>query len=67
MTTLNPATEMTSPALILDVEDGEPEGFSLDPGRGQRFITRPADTENLTAVDDEDLPGERRRPEPHHP
>jgi uncharacterized protein (DUF779 family) len=29
-----------NPDLALDVEDGEPEGFSLGPGSGQRFITR---------------------------
>jgi uncharacterized protein len=29
-----------TPELVLDVGDGEPEGFSLGPGRGQRFITR---------------------------
>ena len=27
---------------VLDVADGEPEGFSLGPGGGQRFTTRPA-------------------------
>jgi uncharacterized protein (DUF779 family) len=31
------------PELVLDVEDGEPEGFSLGPGSGQRFVTRPVD------------------------
>jgi len=30
------------PDLVLDVADGEPEGFSLGPGRGRRFITRAA-------------------------
>jgi uncharacterized protein (DUF779 family) len=45
----------STPDLILDVEDGEPEGFSLGPGRGQRFITRPADTQNLAATGDQDL------------
>jgi uncharacterized protein (DUF779 family) len=44
-----------TPDLILDVEDGEPEGFSLGPGRGQRFITRLADTQNLAAAGDQDL------------
>jgi uncharacterized protein (DUF779 family) len=29
-----------TPDLILDVGDGDPEGFSLGPGSGQRFITR---------------------------
>jgi uncharacterized protein (DUF779 family) len=31
-----------SPQLVLDVEDGEPEGFSLSAGSGKRFTTRPA-------------------------
>ncbi len=31
-----------TPDLVLDVEDGEPEGFSLGAGPGQRFTTRPA-------------------------
>lgn len=30
------------PDLVLDVEDGEPEGFSLGAGAGRRFTTRPA-------------------------
>ena len=29
-----------NPDLVLDVTGGEPEGFSLGPGGGQRFITR---------------------------
>lgn len=29
-----------SPELILDVAAGEPEGFSLGPGGGQRFVIR---------------------------
>ncbi len=29
------------PSLTLDVAPGLPEGFSLGPGPGQRFITRP--------------------------
>jgi len=29
------------PAFVLDVADGEPEGFSLGPGAGQRFVSRP--------------------------
>ena len=33
-------TAWNSPDLVLDVTDGEPEGFSLGPGGGQRFITR---------------------------
>jgi len=32
-----------NPELVLDVEDGEPEGFPLGPGSGQRFVTQPAD------------------------
>ena len=28
------------PRLILDVAPGDPEGFSLGPGGGQRFVTR---------------------------
>jgi uncharacterized protein len=28
--------------LVLDVAPGEPEGFSLGPGDGLRFVTRPA-------------------------
>ena len=35
-------TAWHNPHLVLDVADGEPEGFSLGPGSGQRFITRPA-------------------------
>ena len=35
-------TAWNSPDLVLDVTDGEPEGFSLGPGSGQRFITRAA-------------------------
>lgn len=31
-----------TPHLVLDVEDGEPEGFSLGAGGGRRFVTRPA-------------------------
>jgi uncharacterized protein (DUF779 family) len=30
------------PFFILDVEAGEPEGFSLGAGEGQRFVTRSA-------------------------
>jgi len=30
------------PELVLDVEDGEPEGFSLGAGVGQLFVTRSA-------------------------
>ena len=30
-----------APDLVLDVADGPPEGFSLGPGGGQRFVTRP--------------------------
>jgi uncharacterized protein (DUF779 family) len=29
------------PRLVLDVADGEPEGFSLGPGGGRHFVTRP--------------------------
>jgi uncharacterized protein (DUF779 family) len=29
-----------SPSLVLDVEDGEPEGFSIGPGGGLHFVTR---------------------------
>jgi len=29
------------PSLCLDVAPGQPEGFSLGPGPGQRLITRP--------------------------
>ena len=29
------------PDLVLDVGPGEPEGFSLGPGAGQHFVTRP--------------------------
>jgi uncharacterized protein (DUF779 family) len=29
-----------NPDLVLDVARGEPEGFSLGPGGGRRFITR---------------------------
>jgi uncharacterized protein (DUF779 family) len=39
------STAWHDPDLVLDVEDGEPEGFSLGPGGGQRFITRPAGNE----------------------
>ena len=28
------------PGFILDIADGDPEGFSLGPGSGQHFITR---------------------------
>ncbi len=31
-----------APDLVLDVEDGEPEGFSPGAGAGRRFTTRPA-------------------------
>jgi uncharacterized protein len=31
-----------TPELVLDVEDGEPEGFSLGAGSGRRFVTRSA-------------------------
>lgn len=31
-----------APELVLDVEDGDPEGFSLGAGAGQRFVTRSA-------------------------
>ena len=30
-----------SPQLILDVAEGEPEGFSLGAGEGKHFVTRP--------------------------
>jgi uncharacterized protein (DUF779 family) len=30
------------PSLTLDVAPGQPEGFSLGPGAGEHFITRPA-------------------------
>jgi len=33
------------PGLTLDVAAGQPEGFSLAAGPGQRFITRPASSE----------------------
>lgn len=29
------------PRLVLDVADGEPEGFSLAAGSGKHFVTRP--------------------------
>jgi uncharacterized protein (DUF779 family) len=41
------------PDLVLDVEDGEPEGFSLGPGSGQMFITRPAGMAALVAEGDQ--------------
>jgi uncharacterized protein (DUF779 family) len=28
------------PELVLDLEDGDPEGFSLGPGGGRHFVTR---------------------------
>ena len=28
------------PRLVLDIADGEPQGFSLGPGGGQHFVTR---------------------------
>jgi uncharacterized protein (DUF779 family) len=28
------------PALVLDVAPGDPEGFSLGPGHGERFVSR---------------------------
>lgn len=31
------------PALVLDVAEGEPEGFSLGAGPGRHFVTRTAD------------------------
>jgi uncharacterized protein (DUF779 family) len=58
-------TAWNTPDLILDVEDGEPEGFSLSPGTEQRCTTRPADMEALVDVGDQDLSAEREHPEPH--
>ena len=48
-----------SPDLVLDVADGEPEGFSLGPGSGQRFITWPARSES--PLDQRLCPGLPRR------
>ena len=52
-----------SPDLVLDVADGEPEGFSLGPGSGQRFITRAACKESAS-MGHQGLSRDRR-PEPH--